>query len=172
MYLPDLVLIGSYYGDWFERGEGVGNFMSYGDFVSRGDGGPMASAYPWRRNGRNVSEIHPLDLDDAAQVRESVAHSWYRYSNGSDAGLHPMKAKPPSIMTGQILLSIIWTPSVAIHGSRLRVGVDMQSKSDRLRVSCCSMPPGIRMRRGSRSARDNSPKSRVKGVKRLSELPA
>ena len=94
VYLPDLVLIGSYYGDWFERGEGVGNFMSYGDFMSRGGGGSNGFGVP--RGvvmGRNVNEIHPLDLDDAAQVQEFVAHSWYRYSKGSDAGLHPYEGE-------------------------------------------------------------------------------
>ncbi|MGO9986420.1 MAG: nickel-dependent hydrogenase large subunit [Rhodomicrobium sp.] len=93
VYLPDLVLIASHYGDWFERGEGVGNFMSYGDFVSKGGGSNGFGVPRGVVLGRNLSQIHPVDLSDNAQVQEFVTHSWYRYSQGKDAGLHPYEGE-------------------------------------------------------------------------------
>jgi hydrogenase large subunit len=35
VYLPDTLAIASFYKDWFARGEGVGNFLTYGDFPER-----------------------------------------------------------------------------------------------------------------------------------------
>lgn len=99
VYLPDLVLIASYYPDWFERGEGTGNFMAYGDFASSG----AAAGDPATANGfgvprgvvldRNLAKIYPVDLADPAQVQEFVTHAWYEYAAGRDAGLHPYQGE-------------------------------------------------------------------------------
>jgi hydrogenase large subunit len=37
---------------------------------------------------KNLGEVLPIDLADANQIREEVAHSWYDYPEGKDA-LHP-----------------------------------------------------------------------------------
>lgn len=90
VYLQDTVLIGSYYKDWFARGEGVGNFMCYGNFPLDDFNDPSSWMIP---SGvildRDLSKIHPVDLSDPEQVQEFVAHSWYKYSTGKDSGLHP-----------------------------------------------------------------------------------
>ncbi len=36
VYIPDTLAIASFYKDWFARGEGLGNFMTYGDFPADG----------------------------------------------------------------------------------------------------------------------------------------
>ncbi len=36
VYVPDTLAIASFYKDWFKTGEGVGNFMTYGDFPATG----------------------------------------------------------------------------------------------------------------------------------------
>jgi Ni,Fe-hydrogenase I large subunit len=32
VYIPDVLAVAGFYRDWFERGEGLGNFLSYGDY--------------------------------------------------------------------------------------------------------------------------------------------
>ena len=34
VYIPDVLAVAGFYKDWFTRGEGVGNFLSYGDYSS------------------------------------------------------------------------------------------------------------------------------------------
>ena len=36
VYIPDTLAIAGFYKDWFARGEGLGNFMTYGDFPADG----------------------------------------------------------------------------------------------------------------------------------------
>lgn len=94
VYLQDTVLIGSYYKDWFARGEGVGNFMCYGNFPLDDINDPSSWMIP---SGvilnRDLSTIHSVDLSDPEQIQEFVAHSWYKYSKGKDAGLHPYEGE-------------------------------------------------------------------------------
>lgn len=90
VYIPDILAIGGFYKDWFRRGEGVGNFLTVGDFPSDGSNDPSTWLIP---SGaildRNLQNIHPIDLNDPEQVQEFVSHSWYDYRDGPNAGLHP-----------------------------------------------------------------------------------
>ncbi len=90
VYLPDTLAIAGFYKDWFKLGEGVGNFMSYGDFPEKGMSDPASFLIP---SGvilnRDLSIVHPVDLNAADQIQEYVAHSWYDYSSGKNKGLHP-----------------------------------------------------------------------------------
>ena len=90
VYIPDTLAIASFYKDWFARGEGLGNFMTYGDFPADGfaRGGSRLIPSGVILN-RDLSHIEPVDLSDPAQVQEFAAHSWYDYSDGKTAGLHP-----------------------------------------------------------------------------------
>ncbi len=90
VYVPDTLAIAGFYKDWAKQGEGVGNFMCYGDFPA--DGTDDVSKLLVPRGvilNRDLSTVHDLDLDDAEQVQEYVSHSWYKYSGGKDKGLHP-----------------------------------------------------------------------------------
>ncbi len=90
VYLPDTLAIASFYKDWFQRGEGIGNFLTYGDFPEKGMNDPASWLIPSGVIlGRDLSRIHPIDLTDPAQVQEFVAHSWYDYAGGKQEGLHP-----------------------------------------------------------------------------------
>lgn len=90
VYIPDTLAIASFYKDWFKRGEGLGNFMSYGDLPTKQMSDTDAFMIP---SGvilnRDLSTLHPVDLEDQNQIQEYVAHSWYDYKDGKDAGLHP-----------------------------------------------------------------------------------
>ena len=49
---------------------------------------------------RDLSQIHPVDLQDPDQIQEFVAHAWYKYSKGQDAGLHPYAGETTLDYTG------------------------------------------------------------------------
>ena len=98
VYVPDTLAIASFYPDWFERGEGLGNFMVYGDFPSAQNGKGMRDpASFWIPSGvildRNLDEIHDVDIRAQGEVEEYIAHSWYQYEQGKDAGLHPWEGE-------------------------------------------------------------------------------
>jgi hydrogenase large subunit len=99
VYLPDLITIGSAYKEWFTFGEGVHNFMTYGDF----DGVKAGNGFGVPRGvvlNRDLSTIHPVDLTDPNQIQEYVAHSWYSYTEGNHAALHPYDGETKLAYTG------------------------------------------------------------------------
>jgi hydrogenase large subunit len=90
VYVPDTLAIAGFYKDWGAQGEGVGNFMSYGDFPAEGNNDVSSFLFPRGAIlGRDLSTVHEIDLDDGEQVQEFIAHSWYDYEGGKTTGLHP-----------------------------------------------------------------------------------
>jgi hydrogenase large subunit len=90
VYVPDTLAIASFYKDWFERGEGVGNFLTYGDFPSAGKDDPASWLIPSGAIlNRDLTTIHPVDMNAPDEIQEFVSHSWYDYAGGKDQGLHP-----------------------------------------------------------------------------------
>jgi len=82
VYLPDVLAVAPFYLEWASIGEGVGNYLSYGDF-------PEADGTPWLPEGfiigKDLSKVYPIDH---TQISEYVSHSWYEYDDESK-GLHP-----------------------------------------------------------------------------------
>jgi hydrogenase large subunit len=94
VYVPDTLAIASFYKDWGAQGEGVGNFLSYGDFPEQGINDPATFLFPRGAIlNRDLSTIHEIDLDAMDEVKEFVAHSWYKYAGGKDTGLHPYEGE-------------------------------------------------------------------------------
>jgi hydrogenase large subunit len=90
VYLPDTLAIASFYKDWGTRGEGLGNFLSFGDLPTGDTNDPSGFLFP--RGvilNRDLGTVHEVDLHDQSQIQEYVGHSWYRYRGGNDKGLHP-----------------------------------------------------------------------------------
>ncbi|MDE2628963.1 MAG: nickel-dependent hydrogenase large subunit [Burkholderiales bacterium] len=101
VYLPDTLAIAGFYKDWFARGEGVGNFLTVGDFPAKGSDDPASWLIPSGVIvGRDLSHVEPIDLRDPAQVQEFVAHSWYDYAGGKQQGLHPHQGETRLHYTG------------------------------------------------------------------------
>jgi hydrogenase large subunit len=101
VYLPDTLAIAGFYKDWFKQGEGVGNFLVYGDFPEKGIDDPSTYLIP--RGvilNRDLNEIYPIDLNAPDEVQEFVSHSWYSYSVGKDKGLHPYEGQTNLAYTG------------------------------------------------------------------------
>jgi hydrogenase large subunit len=93
-YVPDTLAIAGFYKDWFARGEGLGNFLCVGDLPSNGMGDPDSYFFP---RGiildRDISTVHDFELDDPNGIQEFISHSWYDYSGGKEAGLHPWQGE-------------------------------------------------------------------------------
>ncbi|MCU7892015.1 MAG: nickel-dependent hydrogenase large subunit [Candidatus Thiodiazotropha sp. (ex Ustalcina ferruginea)] len=101
VYVPDTLAIASFYKDWGERGEGLGNFMCYGDLPSTSMDDPDSFFFP---SGvildRDLSTVHPLDLNSAEEIQEHISHSWYDYPGGKEQGLHPYDGETTLNYTG------------------------------------------------------------------------
>jgi hydrogenase large subunit len=98
VYIPDVLAVAGFYRDWFGRGEGLGNFLSYGDFPQGGIKDP--SRFYLQRGAifnRDLSKVHPVD---PANVTEYVTHSWYDYSDGDQNGKHPYHGETSPKYTG------------------------------------------------------------------------
>jgi hydrogenase large subunit len=90
VYVPDTLAIASFYKDWGSRGEGLGNFLCYGDFPEKGMSDTGSLLFPAGVIlDRDLSTVHEIDMNDPAQIQEFVTHSWYDYSGGTEQGLHP-----------------------------------------------------------------------------------
>ncbi len=101
VYLPDTLAIASFYKDWFQRGEGVGNFLTYGDFPEKGMDDPSSWLIPAGVIlNRDLTTIHPVNMNNPDEIQEFVSHSWYDYSNGKNEGLHPYAGQTNLNYTG------------------------------------------------------------------------
>jgi hydrogenase large subunit len=101
VYLPDTLAIAGFYKDWATRGEGLGNFLTYGDFPAGGLTDPSANLVPAGVIlNRDLTTIHPVDLNADDQIEEFVAHSWYAYEGGNAAGRHPYAGETALAYTG------------------------------------------------------------------------
>ncbi len=101
VYLPDLLAIAPYYLDYAALGEGLGNFLTWGEFPGP-DNGDIGSflvprALITNRDLKSVSTPDPRDMD---KMREYVTHSWYSYSVGDNAGLPPWQGETAFNYTG------------------------------------------------------------------------
>jgi len=131
VYVPDTLAIASFYKDWAGQGEGLGNFMTYGDFPEKGMSDPGSFLIPAGVIlNRDLSTIHPVDLHAEDQIQEFIAHSWYDYSSGKSAGLHPYQGETTLSYTGpkppyqhlDVNQSYSWLKSPRWKGEAVEVG--------------------------------------------------
>jgi Ni,Fe-hydrogenase I large subunit len=98
VYIPDVLAVASFYRDWFGRGEGLGNFLSYGDYPQ---GSVKDSSRFYLPRGaifnRDLSKVYPVD---PSMVAEYVTHSWYQYSDGDQNSKHPYQGETNPKYTG------------------------------------------------------------------------
>jgi hydrogenase large subunit len=131
VYLPDTLAIASFYKDWFKTGEGVGNFMTYGDFPESGSQDAKTLLVPRGAIlGRDLSHIEEVDLNAEQDIQEFVAHSWYDYGGGKDTGLHPYRGETklnysgpqPPYQNLDTTASYSWLKSPRWKGHAMEVG--------------------------------------------------
>ncbi len=131
VYVPDTLAITSFYKDWGQRGEGLGNFLCYGDLPATSMDDPSSFFLP---SGvilnRDLSTVHPVDLNNDAEIQEFVSHSWYDYSKGKNSGLHPYDGETDLNYTGpkppykhlEVDKSYSWLKSPRWKGIPMEVG--------------------------------------------------
>ncbi|MGA9531116.1 MAG: nickel-dependent hydrogenase large subunit, partial [Anaerolineales bacterium] len=101
VYIPDLLAIAPYYLEYAGIGEGLGNFLTWGEYPAEGIND--TSQYLVPRGvivGRDLSHIEMPDPRDFAQIQEFVNHSWYEYQGGDEVGLHPWQGETEFNYTG------------------------------------------------------------------------
>ena len=131
VYIPDLLAIARFYTDWAAKGEGLGNFLSFGDFPEYDVNDETTLFFPRGAIlGRDLANVLPVDLNDTAQVQELISHSWYDYAAGKTAGLHPYQGEtsprysgPTSAYTNLDLdAEYSWLKSPRWRGHPMEVG--------------------------------------------------
>jgi hydrogenase large subunit len=101
VYVPDTLAIAGFYKDWFEQGEGIGNFLCYGDLPATDMHDPSSYLLPAGVIlDRDLSHVEPLDLHAENEIEEFIARSWYDYQGGKDQGLHPYRGETEFAYTG------------------------------------------------------------------------
>jgi hydrogenase large subunit len=133
VYVPDTLAIAGFYKDWGAQGEGLGNFLCFGDLPMTGGTMNDPSSFLFPRGAilnRDLSTVHEVDLKDPGQIQEYVAHSWYDYSSGKNTGLHPWDGetkfnydgpKPPYKQL-DVDKSYSWLKSPRWKGNSMEVG--------------------------------------------------
>jgi [NiFe] hydrogenase large subunit/hydrogenase large subunit len=98
VYWPDLVAIAGFYKDWAAIGGGTGNYLACGEFPET-DVRDLDSLYLPRGIvlNKDLSKVVPYDEE---KVKEYITSSWYEYSKGDDAGLHPYEGETKAKYTG------------------------------------------------------------------------
>ncbi|MCA9933429.1 MAG: nickel-dependent hydrogenase large subunit [Ardenticatenaceae bacterium] len=101
VYIPDVLAIAPYYLDYAALGEGLGNFLTWGEFpdVDHRDTSKFLVPRAVILN-RDLSTMFEPDPNDMNLMKEFVAHSWYDYSDGNGVGLHPWAGETKFNYTG------------------------------------------------------------------------
>ncbi len=128
VYWPDLVAIAGFYKDWASIGGGTANYLACGEFPSA-DIRDVDSLYFPRGIilDNNLAKVEPYD---PAAVTENIHSSWYEYTGGDGAALHPYdgetKAKydgPPTPWTYlQDSQKYTWMKAPRYNGRPMQVG--------------------------------------------------
>ena len=102
VYIPDLLMIADVYKDeWSKLGGGVKNYLAYGDFPMYEYG--ETENYKMPRGivlDRDLSKVHSVDANSPEEIKEYIYHSWYNYTQGDKAGLHPYDGETNLNYTG------------------------------------------------------------------------
>lgn len=131
VYVPDTLAIASFYKEWGGIGDTGGNFLSFGDLPSKSFWDTDSYMIP--RGvilNKDLSKIHPIDLDSDTEIQEFINHSWYKYSQGDGQGLHPFKGETELNYTGpkppyehlDVEKKYSWLKSPRWQGKSMEVG--------------------------------------------------
>ena len=101
VYIPDLMAIAPYYLDYAGLGEGLGNFLTWGEFPGTDNSDTSQFLVPRAViTGRDLNNIIEPDPRDFDLMKEFVTHSWYEYNKGDQTGLHPWEGETKFNFTG------------------------------------------------------------------------
>jgi len=101
VYIPDLLAVAPYYLEYAGLGEGLGNFLTWGEFPDTDNSDTSKFLVPRAVIiGRDLANIQEPDPRDFERMQEFITHSWYEQSVGDQAGLHPWKGETNFNFTG------------------------------------------------------------------------
>ncbi|MFZ5881334.1 MAG: nickel-dependent hydrogenase large subunit [Chloroflexota bacterium] len=101
VYIPDLLAVAPYYLEYAGLGEGLGNFLTWGELPDTDNSDISKYVVPRAViMNRDLSHIEVPDPRDFELMKEYVAHSWYDQSVGDAEGLHPWKGETKFNFTG------------------------------------------------------------------------
>jgi Ni,Fe-hydrogenase I large subunit len=128
VYWPDLMAIAGFYKDWAGIGGGVKNYLACGEFPD-GDIRDLETYYFPQGIilNNDLNRVWPYDQK---QVKEFITSSWYEYSQGDAAGLHPYEGETKARYTGppppwkhlQGLDKYTWMKAPRYDGRPMQVG--------------------------------------------------
>ena len=101
VYIPDVLAVASFYKDWAGHGGGLKNYMSYGEFPTKGYSQP--DSFKYARGvvlNRDLSTVHPVNPKDSEEIKEYISSSWYSYEGGDNVGIHPWAGETKLNYTG------------------------------------------------------------------------
>ncbi|NNG13289.1 MAG: nickel-dependent hydrogenase large subunit [Halobacteria archaeon] len=131
VYVPDTLAIAGFYKEWGGQGEGLGNFLTYGDFPEKGMDDPASYLIPAGAIlNRDLSTVHDVDMNASGEIQEYIAHSWYDYEAGKELPLHPYAGETSLNYTGpeppyehlDVDQSYSWLKSPRWKGHAMEVG--------------------------------------------------
>ena len=94
VYLPDLLAIAPYYLEYGSIGEGLGNFLTWGEFPGEDNNDTSQFLVPRAVIlNRDLGNVIEPDPNDFSKMQEYIAHSWYNYNGGEKSGLHPWQGE-------------------------------------------------------------------------------
>jgi hydrogenase large subunit len=97
VYLPDVLSVASFYKDWAGHGQGVGNYLVYGEYPEDDGVTPTLFLPSGVIRNRDLANIGQLDPN---KISEYVTHSWYEYAGGDGTSLHPSRGETLPKYTG------------------------------------------------------------------------
>jgi hydrogenase large subunit len=101
VYIPDLLAVASFYKDWAKWGGGLSNYLSYGEYPTKGYAQVDAFKYPRGAVlNRDLKHVYPVNPRDSQEIKEYISSSWYDYDGGKDVGLHPWAGETKINYTG------------------------------------------------------------------------
>jgi len=101
VYIPDLLAIAPFYKEYAAVGEGLGNFLTWGELP--GEDINDASKFVVPRGlilNRDLKSVIVPDPRDIEKMKEFVTHSWYSYDRGDGVGLTPWSGETALNYTG------------------------------------------------------------------------
>ena len=114
VYYPDIVAIAGFYKDYAHIGASNPNFFCTGAPSEINTGAPAGKGMikPGVLLNGDYRNVLPFDQD---KIREFVTSSWYRYTEGRDAGLAPYDGETNAYYNGpQAALQVAFRPP-AVH---------------------------------------------------------
>lgn len=123
--MSDVAAVGALYADWTGYGAGITNYLSVPDLPLDEMGTKFALPGGYIPNA-DLAALKPItsyrDAYFRDGVKESVAHSWYDYSNGQGA-LHPFEGETsPNYTDFQDDGKYSWIKAPTFHDERVQVG--------------------------------------------------